>query len=104
MSGIEVDPEWIRRYGKTVQTGSTDLGKTAQSLAQPLRNEAFGELGRQVGTAEAYSKAASALRDQLRRAVEALGTAAVELDKVAAQYGDDDERAAKKMNRVETRR
>jgi uncharacterized protein YukE len=101
VSGIEVDPERVSAYAKTTEQAATDLSGASETLSGAhLSTEAFGELGRTVRTAEAYSKASSTLLGQLSRAVEALHAASTGLDKVAESHRGADEDAAKNISRA----
>jgi hypothetical protein len=101
MAGIEVDPDWINGYAKTLGTASDELGKSAESLGgASLGAEAFGELGRTVRTADAYQRAATTLRDQLNRAVESLRSASEGLCEVAGQHTGRDEDSAAQIRRT----
>jgi hypothetical protein len=81
---VKIDPDWLDEYAKTAVKAADQL--SAASVGDPLSSEAFGELGRQVHTAEAYSRAASCLRSQWTRAIETLHSASDSLHEVAARY------------------
>ena len=101
MAGIEVDPGWVNDYAKTVGNASDELRRASDALHRmPLGAEAFGELGRTIRTAEAYTRAATTLRDQLTRAMESLKSASDGLRAVAAQHTTQDEDSAGQIKRA----
>lgn len=102
MAGVKIDPDGVTSYAKNLTKSADQLDSAADALnGDTLGVEAFGELGRQVKTAEAYSRAASTLRDQLNRAVESLHAAAGSLTEVAERYVSSEEDAAQKITRSE---
>jgi ABC-type transporter Mla subunit MlaD len=104
VAGVKIDPDAVARYAKTMAKGADRLDGSAKSLkGETLGVEAFGELGRQVRTAEAYSRAANTLRDQLARAIETLHAASDTLEKVAEQYKAGDQDTVKTITRAENR-
>jgi hypothetical protein len=101
VSGVEIDPEWLTAYAKTAVKGADQL--SAVSAGDPLGNEAFGELGRRIRTAEAYQRAATCLREQLTRAVETLHSASDSLNEVVSRYQTsehDNVRSIKRADRL----
>lgn len=96
MSVSRIDPDWVRDYAKKVDQASDELSDSFRKLREtPLRNEAFGELGRKTGSAEAFGRAADRLHGQLSRGCEALSSASEALHKVVDErVGRDDESAA----------
>lgn len=101
MSGIKIDPEWIKDYAKTVERSGSELGTARDTLkGAPLPADAFGELGRNTGTDTAYEQASKTLQDQLSRAVDAIAAAAKGLTKVAEHLGSHDEDAAAAIRRA----
>ncbi|MBP2322502.1 hypothetical protein JOF56_002887 [Kibdelosporangium banguiense] len=102
MAGMKIDPDGVTSYAKTMTKGADQLGSAADALkGDTLGVEAFGELGRQVRTAEAYSRAASALCDQLDRAVESLHAASDSLTEVAERYLTGERDAVQQIKRSE---
>lgn len=84
---VRVDTDWLNGYAKQVTAAGDELGRAAGSLnTSPLGPAAFGELGREVGSAESYARAAELLRGQLNRAAELLRSAGVELGEVVSHY------------------
>jgi hypothetical protein len=71
------------------------------SVGEPLGDEAFGELGRQVRTAEAYQRAAACLSDQLTRAVETLHAASDSLNEVVSRYQGSEHDNVKSIKRAD---
>lgn len=100
MAVIKVDPDWVGDYAKKVADAATELSEGATVLnTAPLGPEAFGSLGRTVRTADAYLRAAEALRGQLTRGVDALTTASENLAEVAEKYRASDDDGAVTLRR-----
>lgn len=94
MSGIRVDVEWLDRYAGEVRAAGEEL-VSAEGALEPAELEpaAFGELGGDA--ARSYQRLCALLRDQTRRAGEALSSAGDELGEVVAHHsGGDDDTAA----------
>ena len=92
MTGIQLDATWVGGYAKLTADSAGALAEGVKTMGtEPLDDESFGQLGRQLNTPQAYGKAAQMLRAQLTRAVEALNAASDGLDKVTAVYVDTDE-------------
>jgi uncharacterized protein YukE len=92
---IRVDPKWIADYAKTAEQAGDDLATALHALrGTPLTSEAFGELGRTVGSASAYNGAAETLQRQVGRAADALHAAAANLRTVATEHSTADESQA----------
>ena len=101
MTGINIDPERIAGYARTVSRTGAELGGARDALkAAPLPADTFGQLGAQSGVAQSYAQAAQALSDQLNRAVDALNSAARGLAKVAEHYGSHDQDMAALITRA----
>ncbi|AHI01545.1 hypothetical protein GCM10010174_08520 [Kutzneria viridogrisea] len=101
MTGIKVDPEWIKGYASTVARSGSELGTARDTLRSgQLPAEAFGELGRNTGTDKAYQQAAKTLQDQLSRAVDALNSASAALSKTAEHFSSHDEDVAASIRRA----
>jgi hypothetical protein len=104
VSGVKIDPGLVTGYAKTVVKAADQLDGSSTALnGDPLGNDAFGDLGRQVHTAEAYSRASATLRDQLTRAVETLHAASDSLNQVAARYQASEQDTAQTIKRAEHR-
>ncbi|MGW0523843.1 hypothetical protein [Crossiella sp. NPDC003009] len=102
---VRVDTDWLNGYAKQVAAAGDELGRAAGSLgASPLGPEAFGELGRQLRTAESYARAAELLRGQLARAGEVLRSASGELGEVVKHYQGGESDSASGLRRTEGRR
>lgn len=95
MAGIQVDHGWIASYARTAEQAGEDLAAALRTLrGSPLTSAAFGDLGRTVGSADAYHAAAATLQQQVERAAAALHSAAANLRTVAAEHSSVDERQA----------
>lgn len=97
MSGIRVDANWINGYAKTAEQAGDDLTAALHALqGTPLTSAAFGDLGKTVGSADAYNRAATSLQQQVNRAAAALQAAATSLRGVASSHAsvDADQAAA----------
>ena len=100
---MKVDPDRVDGYAKTVEQAVEDLGGVAEEIGTPLGAEAFGDVGRTVGTTESYSRASSVLREQLGRAVESLSSVADNLHKVVEHHRGADEDSADQIKRSDRR-
>jgi uncharacterized protein YukE len=99
--GIKVDAGWITDYARTVQQAADDLAHAVDGLrGTPLAAAAFGDVGRQLGTADAYNRAAATLEQQLSRAAAALTSAADNLRTVASRHSSSDQQAAAALRAV----
>jgi len=95
MAGIQVDHGWIADYARTAEQAGDELADALRTLqGSPLTSAAFGDIGRTVGSADAYHSAASTLQQQLDRAAAALHAAASNLRTVAAEHSSVDEQQA----------
>ncbi|TDV37621.1 hypothetical protein [Actinophytocola oryzae] len=100
MTGIKLDPTWLGGYAKLSADSAAALAEGVRTMnVDPLTEESFGSLGDQLGTPDAYGKAARLLRGQLARAVEALTATADGLTKVTEVYVDADETSVRTINR-----
>ncbi|HEX7309142.1 hypothetical protein [Lentzea sp.] len=89
---ISVDPEWLEQYADRIDGTTDDLRRVRDAMkVSPLRPQSFGEIGRTVGTAQAYARAAALLNSQLARACDTLDAAAAGLHAVAKQHGAGEE-------------
>ncbi|WP_031466845.1 hypothetical protein [Sciscionella sediminilitoris] len=101
MAGIQLDNEWVSGYVKTIERAGATLGEQRAKLtAGQLSAAAFGELGRQLGAANAYAKASNVLLDQLAKGGAALGSVAGELGKVAGKHNEAEEDNAARIARL----
>jgi uncharacterized protein YukE len=95
VAGIQVDHGWIADYARTAEQAADELAAALHTLqGNPLTSTAFGDIGRTVGSAEAYHAAAATLQQQLDRAAVALHAAASNLRTVAAEHSSVDEQQA----------
>ena len=100
MTGIKLDAAWVRGYAKLAADSGDALAEGVETMAvEPLDDESFGQLGRQLRTPEAYGRAAGLLRGQLARAVEALHGVADGLTEVTTVYQDTDEASRQAITR-----
>ena len=98
---IRVDPNWIADYATTAEQAGDDLAAALRTLrGTPLTSVAFGDLGRQVGSANAYNGAAATLQQQVGRAADALHAAAANLRTVATEHSSADEDQASSIKSV----
>jgi len=99
---VKIDPDQVAGYAKAMVGAADQLSGSADALRdQPLTNEAFGELGRQVRTAEAYARASATLLDQLAKAVDTLHTASANLTAVVSHYSEGEQDRAQTIKRAE---
>lgn len=100
MTGIKFDAAWVGGYARLAAASADALQEGVTTMAtDPLTEESFGRLGRTVHTTQAYSLAAQRLREQLERAVAALGSASTGLAAVTEKYVDSDDQGAAAINR-----
>jgi hypothetical protein len=100
VTGIKFDATWVGGYARLAAASADALAEGVQTMASdPLTEESFGQLGQTVNTTQAYSRAAQHLREQLARAVDALGSAAEGLEQVTARYVESDEQGAAHIDR-----
>jgi hypothetical protein len=100
VTGITFDAAWVGGYAKLTAASADALDEGVRTMAtDPLTEESFGQLGKQVRTSQAYSRAAQELRDQLTRAVAALNSASSGLEQVTRKYVDSDEQGAATITR-----
>jgi uncharacterized protein YukE len=101
---ISVDPAWLELYAKRVEAAADELSHARDALRQsPLPPASFGEIGRTLRSAEAYSRAAGLLNQQLDRACEVLASAATGLHTVAGHYGGNEDEAAHLIKKADHR-
>lgn len=104
MDAVKVDVDWLRGYAVELDKRADEAHTVLRSLSgSPLEPEAFGELGRSLGTPQAYQRAADTLQDQLEQAEKVLGSAAKALREAADHYAGGDEDAADTLNKKGTR-
>jgi hypothetical protein len=100
VTGIKLDPAWLNDYAKLTADSAGALAEGVKTMnVAPLTDESFGRLGQQLGTPQAYGKAAQLLRGQLARAVEALTATSEGLEKVTEIYVDADETSVQAIKR-----
>ncbi|MFL6121130.1 hypothetical protein [Actinophytocola sp.] len=100
MTGIKLDATWVGGYAKLAADSGDALADGVEAMAvEPLTDESFGQLGRQLRTPEAYSRAAGLLRGQLARAVEALHGVSDGLNDVTTVYQETDESSRQAISR-----
>ncbi len=101
---ISVDPEWLESYADRIDGTTDDLRRVRDAMkSSPLRPESFGEIGRTLGSAQGYARAAELLNSQLARACDTLDAAAKGLHTVAKQHGHSDEEALQHIKKVDRR-
>lgn len=99
--GIKVDPTWIAGYATTAEQAGDELTSALQALqGMPLTSAAFGEVGRAVGSANAYNGAATTLEQQVSRAADALHAAAANLRTIATAHSSADDEHASALKSV----
>ena len=101
MAGIKVDPGWIAGYATTVEQAGDDLATALGALSRnQLTSASFGEVGKQLGTADAYNGASTTLQQQLSRASDALRSAATNLRTIAREHSSADEQQAAALRKA----
>lgn len=101
MAGIKASSDWITGYATTAEQAGDDLANALETLrGTPLTSAAFGDVGKQLGTAGAYQSAADMLQQQLSRAAAALHSAAGNLRTIAERHASGDTQAAAVLRAV----
>ncbi|MFD4676992.1 hypothetical protein ACFWNN_45265 [Lentzea sp. NPDC058450] len=101
---ISVDAEWLEKYADRIDGTTDDLRRVRDLMkVSPLRPQSFGEIGRTVGTAQGYARAAELLNSQLARACDALDSAAKGLHEVSKQYGAGDDEGVQAIKKADRR-
>lgn len=101
---VSIDPRWLELYAQRVEEAAEELTAARAGLREaPLGVRSFGELGRTLRNAEAYSRAAGMLNQQLDRACDVLTSAAKGLHEVAEHYGAQDDDAVALIKAVDRR-
>jgi uncharacterized protein YukE len=103
VDAVKVDIDWLRGYATELDKRADEAEALLRSLSsRPLDPDVFGELGRSLGTPQAYQRAADSLQDQLEQAEKVLATAARALRDAADHYAGGDEDAADTLNKKGT--
>ncbi|MDX8032336.1 type VII secretion target [Lentzea sp. BCCO 10_0856] len=101
---ISVDPAWLEQYADRIDGTTDDLRRVRDAMkVSPLRAQSFGEIGRTVGTAQAYARAAELLNSQLARACDTLDAAAKGLHAVAKEHGQGEDDALRLIKKADRR-
>ncbi|WP_237048236.1 hypothetical protein [Lentzea guizhouensis] len=101
---ITVNPEWLEKYADRIDGTTDDLRRVRDAMkVSPLRPESFGEIGRTLGTAQGYARAAELLNSQLARACDTLDAAAKGLHAVAQHHGYNEEEAEHGLKKADRR-
>ncbi|GLZ30491.1 hypothetical protein Lesp02_26800 [Lentzea sp. NBRC 105346] len=101
---IEIDPRWLESYADRVDHAADDLRRVRDAMKHsPLRPESFGEIGRSLGSARGYARAAELLNGQLGRACEVLAAAAKGLHDVAEHYGHHEDDSLARIKKADRR-
>ncbi|MEU7479341.1 hypothetical protein AB0A63_25365 [Lentzea sp. NPDC042327] len=101
---IAVNPEWLERYADRIDGTTDDLRRVRDAMrVSPLRPESFGEVGRALGSARGYARAAELLNSQLARACDTLDAAAKGLHAVAEHHGYSEEEAVHGLKKADRR-
>lgn len=101
---ISVNPEWLESYADRIDGTTDDLRRVRDAMkVSPLRPQSFGEIGKTLGNAQGYARAAELLNSQLARACETLDAAAKGLHAVAKHHGYSDEEAVHGLKKADRR-
>ncbi|MET9626729.1 hypothetical protein ABZX92_04630 [Lentzea sp. NPDC006480] len=101
---ITVDAGWLEQYADRIDGTTDDLRRVRDVMkASSLRPESFGEIGRTLGSAQGYARAAELLNSQLARACDTLDAAAKGLHAVAKQHGQSEDEALQHIKKVDRR-
>jgi hypothetical protein len=100
VKAVRVDIDWLRTYAEQLDRRGDEAQAAHRSLTgHQLEPEAFGELGRALGTPAAYQRAADRLHEQLEQAGRVLTAAAGALREAAEHYAGGDSDAARTLDR-----
>jgi len=95
---IRVDLDWLRDYAAVLDRRADEARSVLGELrGHQLGEDAFGDVGRSLGTPQAYRRAAGSLLAQLDRAEEVLNAAAVALRQAAEHYQGTDADGARTL-------
>jgi uncharacterized protein YukE len=95
---VRVDVDRLEDYATALDRGADEAQAALRSVARRrLEPEAFGEIGRALGTPQAYQRAADRLEDQLDQAQRVLVAAATALREAADHYRGEDTDAARTL-------
>lgn len=101
---ISVNPEWLEKYADRIDGTTDDLRRVRDAMkVSPLRPQSFGEIGRTLGNAQGYARAAELLNSQLARACDVLDAAAKGLHAVAKHHGFSEDEAAHGLKKADRR-
>ncbi|HEY0637648.1 MAG TPA: hypothetical protein VGD67_08375 [Pseudonocardiaceae bacterium] len=91
MDQVRVNVDWLEDYAALLDRHADEAGTTLTSLrSHGLSDEAFGDVGQEMGTPRSYQRAAESLYTQLGRAEEVLSAAAAALREVSEHYQGTD--------------
>jgi len=98
VDAVRVDVDRLVEYSEELDRRTAETQAVLRSLTGPeLDPGAFGELGRSLGTPQAYQRAADRLRGELERAHRVLGSVATALRGAAEHYRGEDTGAARTL-------
>lgn len=99
MDAVRVDVDKLLDYAKGLDRRTDEAQAALRAVGRRLEPEAFGELGRSLGTPQAYQRAADRLEGQLKQAERVLAAAAAALREAAEHYSGEDSDAARTLER-----
>jgi hypothetical protein len=92
---VRVDVDQLAEYASGLDSRADEARDVLNALRDnQLDDEAFGEVGRSMGTPESYRRAAESLFTQLARAEEVLTAASTALRQVSDHYQGTDQDGA----------
>lgn len=100
MDAVRVDVDRLLDYARGLDRRTDEAQAALRAVSgRRLEPEAFGELGRSLGTPQAYQRAADRLEGQLKQAERVLAAAAAALREAAEHYSGEDSDAARTLER-----
>lgn len=101
MDAMRMDVDWVDGYAKQVDQAVREINAVRDELRdQSLGGDVFGELGRTVGTADAYHDAVRLLTEQVDRAAQMLASASTGLGKATGHLAGHEDDALARIRQV----
>ncbi|HWD05535.1 MAG TPA: hypothetical protein VG674_24115 [Amycolatopsis sp.] len=100
-NALNIDGAVVGGYAAKVAKAADELDGAAAGIgAGATTAQTYGELGERLGVDRSYTRASTALRQQLEAGAAALRSAAAALDQLTAHHAQRDADAAEKIKRA----
>lgn len=100
MDTVKADIDWLTGYATTLDRRSDEAARILTLLRDnQLDPDAFGDVGKELGTHAAYESAARSLTTQMERAEQVLDAAAKAVRDAAEHYAGTDDEAKRTLER-----